>query len=233
MLFLASSPPATFSQEMADAPAADGMLVDVLPLSFVNETSGMLMTPVLDLANQDAVAMLQEIIKNQSSSCICTTSGYSGMVFADNGTIMAYGNTSFVECNRHNMTHEGMDEADGTDYCYVLGGTECIDATPSILGDTYAAFTMAAWRPCNQFEVKGFFGGLFRRNKNKNMEWSFNAVGGSSATKDNQWGNQENQGNQGNQWGNQGNQWGNQGNQWGNPGNPWGNPGNQWGNQGK
>merc|ERR1712013_875815 len=98
----------------------------------------------------------------------CTNSGHSGFLFVENGTVLSHGNTSFIGCSWRTMTGEGV-EATG-DHCYALGGTECSEATPSILGDVDTAFKMAAWRACSPFEEK-FFG--FK----KKFNWAFSASG--------------------------------------------------------
>jgi len=126
----------------------------VLELSEMNGSSGMMETPMLDLSNQSVVSMVEEHLSN--SVCDCTPSGYSGVLLQGNGTVMSYGNTTHVGCANHDMQGElpiASIESQQM-YCYVLGGTGCANATPSVLGDKDASFTMAAYRECNPFTEK-------------------------------------------------------------------------------
>jgi len=127
--------------------------VTFVELSFFNQSSGMFEGPMFDLSNQTVVSMLGEHL-NQSA-CDCTPSGYSGMSFdSDMGKIASYGNTTYVGCANHDMDGEMLTATNST-YCYVLGGTGCADATPSILGDKDVSFTIAAYRECNPLTEKG------------------------------------------------------------------------------
>jgi len=128
-------------------------------LSYFNQSSEMLETPMLDLSNQTVVLMVEEILN--SSMCDCTESGYSGVMVATNRTIISYGNTTRVGCAQHDMDDEQSIMPDST-YCYVLGGTGCAAATPSMLGYKDMSFTMAAYRECSSLTEKGFFGDLFK-----------------------------------------------------------------------
>jgi len=139
------------------------MPAPLLELSYFNESSGMFEAPMFDLSNQTVLSVLEEHL-NQSA-CDCTSSGYSGvMLHSVSGTITSYGNTTRVGCANHEMDGESSITTDST-YCYVLGGTGCADATPSILGDKEGImsstlllllepFTMAAFRECNPLTDK-------------------------------------------------------------------------------
>merc|ERR1719362_2768154 len=91
--------------------------------------------PVKNLAE---VAMFQQQIN--AARCACTQTGYSGVTLEDDGTLLTYGNTSFVGCGEFangELSGELM-------ACYVVGGVDCEVATPSELeGDE---FSMAAYR---------------------------------------------------------------------------------------
>lgn len=99
--------------------------------------------PVTDPASYPAdVKLFQEALSN--TSCDCTRSGYSGVTIDDDGTVNAFGNTTYVGCGTHDN-----DEMDGTgNLCYVTGGTSCESATPSALGRDDEVFTNAAYRQC-------------------------------------------------------------------------------------
>merc|ERR1712142_1109728 len=92
-------------------------------------------------------------------SCACTSSGFSGISLSDDGTLVTYGNTTFVGCAPHTelLVHEGVDvNEQTTQACYVLGGADCPEATPSTRRNDRAAFTMAAWRECSSLSEKAW-----------------------------------------------------------------------------
>merc|ERR1712190_85079 len=106
--------------------------------------------PVKNLAE---VAMFQQQINE--ARCACTRTGYSGVTLEDDGTLLTYGNTSFVGCGEFangELSGELM-------ACYIVGGVDCEVATPSELeGDE---FSMAAYRECTPLQEKGFFKDFF------------------------------------------------------------------------
>merc|ERR1712142_855046 len=85
----------------------------------------------------------------RAERCECTRTGSSGVnyITADANTtrMVLADTTTFVGCAKHvNGEPDGIDNT-----CYVVGGTECPNATSSILGDTAPAFEKAAWKRCN------------------------------------------------------------------------------------
>lgn len=125
----------------------------VAALSVFNQSSGQFEMPILDLSNHTVALMVEEQLN--ISMCNCTESGYSGVMVAANRTIISYGNTTRVGCAQHDMDGEQSVMPDSL-YCYVLGGTGCADATPSMLGNKNASFTMAAYRECTPLAEKSF-----------------------------------------------------------------------------
>jgi len=85
----------------------------------------------------------------RAERCECTRTGSSGVNYittdANTTRMVLADNTTFVGCAKH--VNGELDGIDNT--CYVVGGTECANATSSILGDTTPAFEKAAWRRCN------------------------------------------------------------------------------------
>jgi len=136
---------------------AVGELAQIPALSYMDEDTGMLAIPAVNLSDAASVLATQELIGNQS--CDCTSSGFSGISLFDNGTLITYGNTTFVGCSAHDemLRNEGVAvDGEPKTACYVVGGTGCAEATPSALQNTTEAFKMAAWRECNPLSSKTF-----------------------------------------------------------------------------
>jgi len=155
LLAIVVSPNIVKSQDEDALPV--GELVEIPALSYMDEDSGMLAIPAVNLSDAASVLATQELIGNQS--CDCTSSGFSGISLYDNGTLVTYGNTTFVGCGAHDemLRNEGVAvDGDPISACYVVGGTGCAEAKASALQNTNEAFKMAAWRECNPLSSKTF-----------------------------------------------------------------------------
>jgi len=161
-MLLAAAFPSMATSNKDDPRLPIGDIVDIPALSYMKD--GIISVPQVNLTDLHSVLTLQELIGNQS--CDCTSSGYSGVMIANDGAMATYGNTTFVGC----AAHQNDELSPDIPTCYVVGGTECPDAKPSVLGDKITAFTMAAWRECNPLSSKSF-GGISFGESSYNPSW--------------------------------------------------------------